>query len=207
MSYATLFELPVTLLYPWCDFAHCLITALQARKDQKELFRYDKATQKRVKSTWISTPGIIQWPPSFWPYCSARLVLSSHTSSLVALTSFSPTSFDQVVPLIFLLISSSQGGGLFSPHRLPPRSLWPPWNRLLISDIVFFIDITRLLLTFYSTSRQTVDWNLSLGDSPLCALSTSCDIISSPAQHYGPLQGDLQAEKGERNYYFLDLYS
>jgi len=39
MSYATLFELPVTLLYPWCDFAHCLITALQARKDQKELFR------------------------------------------------------------------------------------------------------------------------------------------------------------------------
>jgi len=40
MSYATLFELPVTLLYPWCDFAHCLITALQARKDQKELFRH-----------------------------------------------------------------------------------------------------------------------------------------------------------------------
>ena len=48
MSYETLFELPVTLLYPWCDFAHCLITALQARKDQKGLFRYDQTTQKRV---------------------------------------------------------------------------------------------------------------------------------------------------------------
>ena len=56
-----------------------------------------------------------------------------------------------------------------------------------------------------SSTRQTVYWNISLGDSPLCALSTACDIISSPAQHYGALQGDLQAEKGERNYYFPGL--
>jgi len=40
MSYATLFELPVTGLYPWCDFAHCLLTAQQARTDQKEIFRH-----------------------------------------------------------------------------------------------------------------------------------------------------------------------
>ena len=39
MSYETLLQLPVTVLYPWCDIAHCLLTALQTRKDQKDLFR------------------------------------------------------------------------------------------------------------------------------------------------------------------------
>lgn len=40
MDFATLFELPVTKLYPWCDFSHCLLTAFQAKKDFKELHRY-----------------------------------------------------------------------------------------------------------------------------------------------------------------------
>ena len=40
MDFATLFELPVTNLYPWCDFSHCLLTAFQAKKDFKELHRY-----------------------------------------------------------------------------------------------------------------------------------------------------------------------
>ena len=40
MDFATLFELPVTKLYPWCDFSHCLLTAFQAKKDFQELHRY-----------------------------------------------------------------------------------------------------------------------------------------------------------------------
>jgi len=44
MDFATLFELPVTKLYPWCDFSHCLLTAFQAKKDFKELHRQRPVT-------------------------------------------------------------------------------------------------------------------------------------------------------------------
>ena len=45
--------------------------------------------------------GIVQWPPFYWPCCCARLVLSSQTSFLAALTSFLPTYWDQVFTQIF----------------------------------------------------------------------------------------------------------
>ena len=81
MDFATLFELPVTKLYPWCDFSHCLLTAFQAKKDYKEFHRYttrngtlyfqlSSSFLKQATSSDISTPDHVPVFSGLPPYRS-----------------------------------------------------------------------------------------------------------------------------------------
>ena len=81
MDFATLFELPVTKLYPWCDFSHCLLTAFQAKKDFKKLHRcttrkgvsYSPPTSsfpKQATSSDIPTPDHVPVFSGLPPYRS-----------------------------------------------------------------------------------------------------------------------------------------
>ena len=81
MDFATLFELPVTNLYPWCDFSHCLLTAFQAKKDYKEFHRYttrngtlyfqlSSSFLKQATSSDIPTPDHVPVFSGLSPYRS-----------------------------------------------------------------------------------------------------------------------------------------
>ena len=75
-------------------------SATGSYRSERDLQVFKAFKKYHIKNTNIiispQREGIVQWPPSYWPLFSARLVPSSQISFLVASTSFLPTSFDQV---------------------------------------------------------------------------------------------------------------
>ena len=163
MSYATLYELPVTLLYPWCDFAHCLLTALQAQKDQKELYR-----------CWWNLQEIL---------LSAPIIHLNPKASSSGLPSTDP-----VAVLGWFSPHKPPSWPLWPPFRLPTETRFShksfldikrPWNWPFLSD--FLILISPLLQQRYSSTDK-----LGIGISAwviVYCVPFLLPVVSSPLLH------------------------